>query len=155
MHASVHTGTHIDTPLHCLADGKPTSDATLRDLSGRVAYFGLNKEPSQPVNAEDLEEANPDIEEGDVAVLATGWTDVMWGKFPDYYVNSPYLHESAANWLVERHPTAVVLTSSKKSAPGAVTSRPRSSLSIAFCWAPISISSSTLLRCRSFKARMQ
>jgi len=108
MHASVHTGTHIDTPLHCFADGKTTSDVTLHDLSGHVAYFGLNTEPSQPVRAEDLEAVDPGLAEGDVAVLATGWTDVMWGEFPDYYINSPYLHESAAHWLAERNPTAVV-----------------------------------------------
>jgi arylformamidase len=108
MHASVHTGTHIDTPLHCFADGKTTSDATLHDLSGHVAYFGLRKEPSQPVTAEDLDAADPGLGEGAVAVLATGWTDAMWGKFPDYYVNSPYLHPSAAHWLVERRPSAVV-----------------------------------------------
>jgi arylformamidase len=108
IHASVHTGTHIDTPLHCYADGKTTSDAALHDLSGNVAYFGLAKEPSQPVTADDLEAADPGLRRGEVAVLATGWTDAMWGKFPDYYVSSPYLHESAAHWLVRRHPTAVV-----------------------------------------------
>jgi len=104
----VHTGTHIDTPLHCFADGKTTSDASMQDLSGHVAYFGLDKQRSQPVTAEDLEAANPGLGPGEVAVLATGWTDAMWGKFPDYYVSSPYLHESAARWLVERRPTAVV-----------------------------------------------
>lgn len=108
IHASVHTGTHIDTPLHCYADGGTTSDATLHDLSGHAAYFGLDKGPSQPVTAEDLAAADPGLREGEVAVLATGWTDAMWGKFPDYYINSPYLHESAARWLVERRPTAVV-----------------------------------------------
>jgi arylformamidase len=60
------------------------------------------------VTAEDLAAADPGLREGEVAVLATGWTDAMWGKFPDYYINSPYLHESAARWLVERRPTTVV-----------------------------------------------
>jgi arylformamidase len=108
IHASVHTGTHIDTPLHCFADGTTTSDASLEDLSGRVAYFGLTKEPSQAVTAEDLAATETELREGDVAVLATGWTDRMWGQFPDYYTSSPYLHESAAHWLAERRPTAVV-----------------------------------------------
>ena len=108
IHASVHTGTHIDTPLHCFEDGKTTSDASLLDLSGRVAYFGLDKKPSEPVTADDLAAADPGLRQGEVAVLATGWTDAMWGNFPDYYVQSPYLHESAAHWLAERRPTAVV-----------------------------------------------
>jgi arylformamidase len=108
IHASVHTGTHIDTPLHCYADGKTTSDATLNDLSGPAAYFGLAAAPSQPVTAADLEAADPGLGAGDVAVLATGWTDAMWGKFPEYYTASPYLHPSAADWLARRRPAAVV-----------------------------------------------
>ena len=31
----------------------------------------------------------------------------MWGKFPDYYVRSPYLTVEAADWLSERKPRAV------------------------------------------------
>ncbi|HEY7143659.1 MAG TPA: cyclase family protein [Streptosporangiaceae bacterium] len=108
IHASVHTGTHIDTPLHCYADGKTTSDVSLHDLSGKAAYFGLDKQPSAPVTADDLGAADPGLAEGEMAVLATGWTDAMWGRFPDYYVNSPFLHESAARWLARRRPAAVV-----------------------------------------------
>ena len=108
IHASVHTGTHIDTPLHCFEDGTTTSDATLGDLSGRVALFTLDKKPTEPVTAEDLAAADPGLREGEVAVLATGWTDAMWGNFPEYYTQSPYLHESGARWLAERRPTAVV-----------------------------------------------
>lgn len=108
IHASVHTGTHIDTPLHCFEDGGTTSDATLDDLSGTVALFTLQKSDSEPVNAEDLELANPGIEVGDIAVLATGWTDRMWGTFPDYYTRSPYLAVSGAEWLAAHRPAAVV-----------------------------------------------
>jgi arylformamidase len=108
IHASVHTGTHIDTPLHCYEDGSTTSDATVEDLSGPVALFQLTKGPSEPVTGEDLETANPGIAPGDVAVLATGWTDKMWGDFPHYYTESPYLAESGALWLVEKKPRAVV-----------------------------------------------
>jgi len=108
IHASVHTGTHIDTPLHCYEDGSTTSDASLQDLSGPVALFELDKKPSEPVTWDDLETADPGIREGDVAVLATGWTDRMWGTFPRYYTESPYLAESGAQWLLTKKPTAVV-----------------------------------------------
>src|SRR5438067_2350897 len=54
IEASVHTGTHIDTPLHVFAGGTTTSDASLQDLSGRAAYFGLDKAESEPVTASDL-----------------------------------------------------------------------------------------------------
>ncbi|MGH9101392.1 MAG: cyclase family protein [Acidimicrobiales bacterium] len=108
LHASVHTGTHIDTPLHCYADGATTSDVSLGDLCGPVACFDVPKEASQPVTADDLQACDPGLAPGQVAVLATGWTDRMWGKFPDYYATSPYLEEGAARWLVDRRPSAVV-----------------------------------------------
>ena len=108
MHASVHTGTHIDTPRHCFEDGDTTSTTTLTDLSGPVALFELDKQPSEGVTWDDLEKADPGIAEGDMAVLATGWTDRMWGNFPRYYTESPYLTESGANWLAQKKPTAVV-----------------------------------------------
>lgn len=107
LHASVHTGTHIDTPLHCYADGSTTSEATIPQLSGPVALFRLDKADSEPVTADDLAAADPGLRPGQVAVLATGWSDRMWGRFPQYYTDSPYLHESGARWLAERKPTAV------------------------------------------------
>lgn len=105
---SLHTGTHIDTPLHCFADGGTTSDLPLEDICGPVALFDIPKDPSQPVTADDLAGADPGLAEGQLAVLCTGWTDRMWGSFPDYYVTSPYLDPGAAHWLVERGPKAVV-----------------------------------------------
>lgn len=108
VHQSLHTGTHIDTPLHCFEDGGTTSDAALIDLCGNVAYFDLKKEPKSAVTDEDLAAADPGLKPGDVAVLATGWTDSMWGKFPEYYTSSPSLHASGATWLAERKPKAIV-----------------------------------------------
>jgi kynurenine formamidase len=101
-------GTHIDTPLHVFEDGGTTSDLTLADISGEAALFVLDKKASEPVTAEDLEATNPGLKEGQLAVLNTGWSDRMWGHFPEYYTTSPWLHESAARWLVERKPKAIV-----------------------------------------------
>lgn len=108
VHQSVHTGTHIDTPLHCYADGKHTGEVELPDICGHVALFDLQKAATEAVTDVDLEAADPGLEAGEVAVLRTGWSDEMWGNFPDYYTQSPWLHESAAHWLAERKPKAVV-----------------------------------------------
>jgi arylformamidase len=105
---SVHTGTHIDTPLHVFAEGGSTSDLPLQDICGQAALFDLRKSPSEAVTADDLGAADPGLQAGQIAVLRTGWTDDMWGTFPDYYTKSPWLHESAAEWLVPRGPKAVV-----------------------------------------------
>ena len=105
---SVHTGTHIDTPWHVLEDGVTTSDVPLSDICGPVALFELSKSPGEPVTDDDLGRADPGLEAGQLAVLHTGWSDDMWGTFPDYYTKSPWLHESAAHWLAARNPKAVV-----------------------------------------------
>jgi len=104
----IHLGTHIDTPLHVYQDGCTTSDVALDDISGEVALFQINKKESEAVTGDDLEATNPGIKQGQIAVLNTGWSDRMWGHFPEYYTTSPWLHESAAHWLVEKKPKAVV-----------------------------------------------
>ncbi|WP_131735986.1 cyclase family protein [Actinomadura roseirufa] len=104
----IHLGTHIDTPLHVYADGGTTSDLTLDDIAGEAAVFDLAKGPSEAVTDTDLDKADPGLAAGQVAVLRTGWSDRMWGRFPEYYTTSPWLHESGARWLAERAPRAVV-----------------------------------------------
>lgn len=105
---SVHTGTHFDTPWHVYEDGAKTSDVSLEDVCGRAALFELSKSPGEAVTEDDLARADPGLQQGQLAVLQTGWSNEMWGKFPDYYTTSPWLHESAARWLAARKPKAIV-----------------------------------------------
>lgn len=104
----IHLGTHIDTPLHVYEDGSTTSNVALTDICGEAALFDVPVDPSEPVTDAHLAEADPGLSAGQVAVLRTGWSDRMWGSFPGYYTTSPWLHESAAHWLVQRAPRAVV-----------------------------------------------
>lgn len=104
----IHLGTHIDTPLHVYADGGTTSDLALPDICGEAAVFDLTKGPAEPVLDSDLAATDPGLRQGQVAVLRTGWSDRMWGRFPEYYTASPWLAESGARWLAERAPRAVV-----------------------------------------------
>lgn len=104
----LHSGSHIDTPLHVLADGATTSDVGLDDLCGDAVVLDCTAVgPEEPVNDEVLAAADREIREGDIVLLRTDWTDRTWGRFPDYYVHSPYLTPDAAEWLVERRPKAV------------------------------------------------
>jgi len=104
---SLHTGTHVDTPLHCFPDGGTTDQVKLEDVSGEIAFFDVPKGPSQAVTRADLEAANRGLREGQIAVLATGWTDRSWGEFPRFFTDSPYLEPEAAGWLAQRKPKAV------------------------------------------------
>jgi arylformamidase len=105
---SLHTGTHIDTPLHCLPEGKTTDDVALADVSGEIRFFDIPKAAGEGVSRADLEATDSGLSPGEIAVLATGWTDRSWGRFPQFFTESPYLELDAAKWLVERRPKAVV-----------------------------------------------
>ncbi|MQA88491.1 MAG: hypothetical protein GEV03_28720 [Streptosporangiales bacterium] len=104
----LHTGSHIDAPLHCYEDGGTTAEIPLdRVIGNAVAVDCTRVEAEQPVDVAVLEDANADIAEGDIVVLHTGWSDRSWGRFPEYFTQSPYLTPEAAEWLVARRPNAV------------------------------------------------
>jgi len=109
LYESLHTGAHVDSPLHCFEDGKPLIDTPLEQVIGPGVLFDLTSVGAeQPVSAEALQQADPGLQTGQIALLHTGWTDQMYGTFPDYFTRSPYLDPSGAAWLVERRPSSVV-----------------------------------------------
>lgn len=109
LYESLHTGAHVDSPLHCFADGATMIETPLERVIGPAALFDLAHIGSnQAVSAEELDRANPGLRAGEMALLHTGWTDRMYGTFPDYFTQSPFLDLSGARWLVARQPAAVV-----------------------------------------------
>lgn len=104
----VHTGSHIDSPLHCFADGGTTLDIPLERVVGEAYVLDCTGVgPAEPVTAQVLERAATDVRDGDILILRTGWTDRRWGRFPEYFTESPYLEPEAAEWLAARSPSAV------------------------------------------------
>lgn len=57
---------------------------------------------NEPVTATELRRADLGLRTGQIALLHTGWTDQMYGTFPDYFTRSPYLNlvPSGSRWLV-------------------------------------------------------
>lgn len=106
-----HTGTHMDSPLHFIADGPAhygTDEMPLQKLAGRAATI-----TATDLGAGDLltnerirewEESNGNIEAGDRVLVRYGW-DVRWGtglegrKFLEPW---PGLSGEAAEYLVEK-----------------------------------------------------
>jgi arylformamidase len=109
LYESLHTGAHVDSPLHCFPEGKTMIETPLEQVIGAGRLFDLSSVGAeQPVTAEALAKADPGLQTGEIALLHTGWTDQMYGTFPDYFTKSPYLDTQAAAWLVERRPSSVV-----------------------------------------------
>jgi arylformamidase len=109
MAALLHTGSHIDSTWHVFADGDAIAATPLTAVIGQAAVVDCSDVgPREGIDASRLDAAGAPIEEGDILVIRTDWTDQAWGDFPRFYVESPYLTEDAADWIVERRPRAVV-----------------------------------------------
>jgi arylformamidase len=106
---SLHTGSHVDSALHCFADGGTTAEIPLERVIGEAFVIDCSHaEPEQPIEPSDLEKAGGrDIEEDLIVIVRTDWTDRTWGRFPEFFTRSPYLTEEAAEWLVARRPRAL------------------------------------------------
>lgn len=110
MAALLHTGTHVDAPLHVVADGASIGGVGLDRVIGDAVVLDLHDaEPREAIDAARLEAAAATIREGDILVVRTDWTDRSWGTFPDYYVRSPFLTRDGARWIAEHRPNAVVV----------------------------------------------
>ncbi len=106
---SLHTGAHIDSPLHVFEDGITTAEISLDQVSGEAIVVDLSwVGPDHRVTVDDLRRGGADdVRPGDIVLLHTGWTDRMYGTWPDYFVRSPYFPPESAEWLVARGPKSI------------------------------------------------
>lgn len=104
----LHTGSHADFSAHVRADGEDAGSVPLDRLCGQALVVDLGElEPSHGISIQDMQKAKLEIREGDIVLVRTAWTDRMWGKFPEYYLTSPYCTPEAARWLVEKKVKAI------------------------------------------------
>ncbi len=104
---STHTGTHIDSPLHFIPEGKTLEEFPIEKFMGEGVVVDLTpKEPEASITVSELEPFEDDIEAGDVVMLHTGW-DQYHGRTPEYLFEFPYLTADAAEYLASLQPKAV------------------------------------------------
>lgn len=97
----MHRGTHMDCPLHVLAGTHDITGFDLWKFFGTGVVLSIPKGRWEVITAEDLEQATPRIEPGDIVIINTGYHK-KYGDDPDYYAYSPGLYKEAAEWLVAR-----------------------------------------------------
>jgi arylformamidase len=108
--ALLHTGSHVDAPLHVVAGGRSIDSVTLEELSGTAVVIDVHDAGErEALDAARLQAAAPEIPPGSIVAVRTDWTDRWWGTFPDYYTRSPFLTEEAGIWLADLRPKAVVV----------------------------------------------
>lgn len=97
----IHSGTHLDAPRHIFAEGETIENLPLEHFMGKAVCLDCRTvKPNEPVTAEMLEPYANMMEPGIIALLYTGWSDKMFGT-KEYWFDSPYLGEDAAQWLVD------------------------------------------------------
>ena len=109
VHQSLHTGAHIDSPLHVYRDGITTAEIGLDQVMGEALILDLSfVEANHGVTIEDLKQSGADqVRRGDLVLLRTDWTDKTYGKWPDYFTQSPYFPPESAEWLVAKGPKTI------------------------------------------------
>jgi arylformamidase len=104
----VHTGSHVDFLAHIRKDGEAAADVPLDRVCGEALVVDLGEaEPNHGISVADLHKSRLEIHAGDIVLLRTAWTDRMWGKFPEYYLTSPYCSPEAAQWLMAKKVKAI------------------------------------------------
>lgn len=90
----MHVGTHMDAPLHMIADGKKLSDYEPDKFFGNGHLIDAR---GVAISADLLNGHN--IQQGDVVIVFTGF----WEKFgqPDYYEKYPEIGEDFAEKMVD------------------------------------------------------
>jgi kynurenine formamidase len=109
VHQSLHTGAHIDSPLHVFRDGITTAEIRLDQVMGEALVVDLSfVGGNHGVTIDDLRRGGADaVKAGDIVLLRTGWTDTMYGTWPAFFTQSPFFPPESAEWLVAKGPKSI------------------------------------------------
>ena len=97
----MHTGTHMNSPLHLIQKGGDLASIPADRLFGNGAIVDMPKARWELVTAADLEKATPAIQPGDIVVIVTGWHH-KYSDGLEYFGESPGLSKDGAEWLVKK-----------------------------------------------------
>ncbi|MBW2341755.1 MAG: cyclase family protein [Deltaproteobacteria bacterium] len=97
-----HTGTHIDSPLHVKKNGKSIDELPIEKFMGEGVVLDMrHKGPSEAITPKDLENSKPEIHEGDIVIINTGWHE-KWSDTAEYLEEHPGLNEDSGYYLLEK-----------------------------------------------------
>lgn len=103
---SMHASTHTDAPAH-VEEEYPFIDAIpIEHYFGKGVIISIPKKKWEVITPEDLEKAEPAIEQGDIVIVHTGWHR-YWGDTVKYYIYGPGFYKEAGEWLVKKKVKAV------------------------------------------------
>lgn len=103
-----HTGTHFDSPIHCKPTAWSIDQVPLDRLWGEGVVVSIPKGELEEIGPEDLEKAQPKIEEGDIVIINSGWHKNFCGPITNfqkavYFANkNPGVTREGAEWFVKK-----------------------------------------------------
>ena len=104
----MHTGTHMNAPLHLIQRGQDLSEIPEDRFFGNGVVLSIPKGSYETITAQDLEAAKPEVQKDDIVVIVTGWHH-RYSDSLEYYGESPGLTKDAAEWLVKKEPKMVAV----------------------------------------------
>lgn len=95
LETGLHTGTHMDSPLHYIKNGKKISDLAMENFIGK-ASINYVKNRQKEISAKNLKNTNEKI-----AIIITGWSKYFGSD--KYFYENPYLSNELANLIIEKN----------------------------------------------------
>ena len=103
---SVHTATHVDTPLHCIEEKSTTENIDLSNYIGNAYCIDVPTNKGGSIQLPSDFDFNK-IKGNDIIIFRTGWENKMGTD--EYFDLWPYIDEKLAEKLVELKIKAVGL----------------------------------------------
>ena len=123
INTSMHTGTHMNAPIHMIQRGADLSEVPPNRLFGNGVILSIPKGNYETITAADLEAAKPEVKVDDIVVIVTGWHH-KYSDGIEYYGESPGLTKDAAEWLVNKKVKMVMVDTQQIDHPLATTLGP-------------------------------
>jgi kynurenine formamidase len=102
LHLASHTGSHIDAPLHKLANSPSLDDMPLETFVGPAFIADLRHLGADaPIDGDVLQSCLSGDLRDKIILLATGWGDKR-ARNDEWFYHAPFLSSDGATWLREQ-----------------------------------------------------
>jgi arylformamidase len=108
MKLSMHSFTHIDTPLHIEPNRLTIDQVELDCLCGSALIADLGPvTANKEIGSQHLQDSCQDLEPGDILILKTRWDEKRDYTSQNFWLDAPYINRCGAEWLAEQKIKAV------------------------------------------------
>jgi kynurenine formamidase len=108
MRMVMHTGTHLNAPMHLIQKGAGVGDIPMERLLGNGHILSVPKDRWELVTKADLQAQEDKLTRGALIVIVTGWHK-NYSDSLEYFGDAPGLSIEAAEYLVERDVALVAM----------------------------------------------